>query len=103
MPLIRVVYRNEGHDFDYVTYDRLNTLITQDEITHFFRPSEKKWVNIRLDPVRGSGGGYQGPERRGMGNKPKSIEEKIRLEAETDYTAWLEDLWRLVEGHDALD
>jgi hypothetical protein len=102
MPLIRVVYRNEGHDFDYVTCDCLDTLIMQDEITHFFRPSEKKWVNIRLDPVRGSGGGYQGPERRGRVNNPKSNEEKRRLDAEATHTAWLEDLWRLVESHDAL-
>lgn len=61
MPLIRVVYRNEDHDFDYVTCDRLDTLIMQDEITHFFRPSERKWVNIRLEPVRGSGESIKDP------------------------------------------
>ncbi len=102
MPLIRVVYRNEGHDFDYVTCDRLDTLIMQDESTHFFRPSERKWVNIRLDPVRGGGGEYQGHERRGTLNKHKSIEGKGRINEGAPYSDWLESLWRRVEGHDAI-
>jgi hypothetical protein len=103
MPLIRVFYRNEGHDFDYVTCAQLDTLIMQDEITHFFRPSERKWVNIRLDPVRGSGGEYQGRERRGTVNKPKSIEGKGLLNKGAPYSDWLEGLWRRVEDNDALD
>jgi len=102
MPLIRIVYRKKDHDFDYVTYDRLDMLIMQDEITHFFRPSERKWVNIRLDPVRGSGGEYQGPERRGTVNNPKSIEGRGRISEGASYSDWLEGLWRRVEGHDAL-
>jgi hypothetical protein len=102
MPLIRVVYRSENHDFDYVTCGWLDTLIMQDEITHFFRPSEKKWVNVRLDPVRGSGGEYKGPERRGTANNPKSIEGKEHISEGAPCSDWLEGLWRRVEGHDAL-
>ena len=102
MPLIRVVYRAGGYDFNYVTSDHLDTLITHDEITHFYRPSERRWVNIRLDPVRSSGGEYHGPERRRKGNGPKPIGEKGRLNAEARCSGWLDGLWRLVESHDAL-
>jgi hypothetical protein len=102
MPLIRVVYRAGGCDFDYVTRKLLDTLITQDGITHFYRPSEGRWINIKLDPVRGSGGGYQGPERREKDKGPKSIGEKGRLNAGARCSDWLEGLWRLVEDHDAL-
>ena len=102
MPLIRVVYKAEEYDFDYVPGDLLDTLITGDKITHFYRTSEERWINIRLDPVRGSGGGYQGPERRGKKNAPNSITEKGRLNAEARCSGWLDGLWRLVESHDAL-
>jgi hypothetical protein len=57
MPLIRVVYRAGEYAFDYVTSDLLDSLITQDEISHFYRPSESRWIDIRIDPVRGSGAG----------------------------------------------
>jgi hypothetical protein len=83
------------------TSDLLDSLITQDVITHFYRPSESRWIDIRIHPVRGSRGGYQGPERRGKDNRPKSI-GKGRLKAEARCSDWLEGLWRLVEGHDAL-
>jgi hypothetical protein len=101
MPLIRVVYGIGDYAFDYVTSDLLDSLIKKDEITHFYRPSEKRWVNIRLDPVRGRGGGYQGPERRGKDNRPKSI-GKGRLKPGALCSDWLEGLWREVESHDAL-
>jgi hypothetical protein len=102
MPLIRVVYRDNEYGFDYVTSDLLDALITQDEITHFYRPSERRWINIRLDPVRGNGSGYQGPERRGKDKRPKSIEEKRHPNAGARRSDWLESLWRVVESHDAL-
>ena len=93
MPLIRVLYMIEKYDFDYVSGELLGTLIAQDRITHFYRPSEGRWVNIRLDPIRGSGGGYQGPERRGKDKGPK---------AGARCSDWLEGLWQQVESHDAL-
>ena len=100
MPLIRVVYKAKEYDFDYVTSDLLDTLITQDKITHFYRPSEGRWISIRLDPVRGSGGEYPGPERRRTDHKPNSNEEKGCLNAEGRGAVWLEGLWRLIEGVD---
>jgi hypothetical protein len=102
MPLIRVVYRAKEYFFDYVPSDLLESLITQDQITHFYRLSEERWVSIRLDPVRGSGGGYQGPERRRTEPKPNLNIEKGCLHAEARGSIWLEGLWRLIEGHDAL-
>jgi hypothetical protein len=101
MPLIRVVYRVNEYGFDYVASDLLDTLIRQDEITHFYRPAEKRWINIKLDPIRSSGGGYQGLERRGKDKGLKST-GKGRFKAEACGSDWLEGLWRLVEGHDAL-
>jgi hypothetical protein len=102
MPLIRVVYRAGEYAFDYVTSDLLDSLITQDEISHFYRPSESRWIDIKIDPVRGGrGGGYQGPERRGKDKGPKSI-GKGRLKAGARCSDWLEGLWPLVEDHDAL-
>ncbi len=102
MPLIRVVYRAKEYVFDYVPSDLLESLITQDQITHFYRPSEERWVSIRLDPVRCSGGGYQGPERRRTEPKPNPNIKKGCLDAETRSPVWLEGLWRFIEGHDAL-
>jgi len=102
MPLVRVLYTVEKYDFDYVASELLDTLIAQDKITHFYRPSERRWVNIRLDPIRSSVGEYHGPERRRKGNGPKPIGEKGRLNAEARCSGWLDGLWRLVEGHYAL-
>ncbi len=63
MSYIRVIYTaNRIHD--YVSCYYLDTLMAENRITHFYRPSEKCWVNIRTDPIRGRGGYYQGPERR---------------------------------------
>jgi hypothetical protein len=102
MPLIRVVYRAEENNFDYVPSDLLDTLITQDKITHFYRPSERRWISTRLGPVRSSGGWYQGPDRRKKVNKPEPIDGKGRLNAKSGCSDWLEGLWRFLEWHDAL-
>ncbi len=82
MPLIRVVYRAGEYGFDYVASNLLDSLIMQDEITHFYRPSEGRWIDVRIDPARSRGGGYQGPERRGKDNRPKSVGKKGRPNAE---------------------
>jgi tetratricopeptide (TPR) repeat protein len=50
MQLIQVLYRNaRGGPVDDITLDEL---IRSRKITHFYRPSEDKWVDIFIDPVR---------------------------------------------------
>ena len=66
MPHIRVIYKTGK--FDYVSGDLLESLIKLDEINHFYRASEKRWINIKLDPIRGGGGCYLGPGRRRIDN-----------------------------------
>jgi hypothetical protein len=101
MPYIRVIYKTKEFGFDYVSGHRLESLITQDEITHFYRPSEKRWISIKFDPVRGRGGRYQGPERRRIVNSPISRpqkDDKGLYNAEGHCTNWLEGLWRDIES-----
>ncbi len=100
MPYIRVIYRTKKYGFDYVSGDLLEALIRHDEITHFYRPSEKRWVSIKFDPVRRAEGWYQGTERRRNGHKAKSQEQKEDkglYTAEGHYKNWLEGLWRDIE------
>lgn len=62
---IRVV-RTQYHDnsYVYVPASALQALIASKTIVRFYRPIEQRWVDIVIDPVRGSGGLYNGPERR---------------------------------------
>jgi hypothetical protein len=61
--ILHVQYRNQK--YDYVDRQKLDDLITQKGIKLFYRPSEKKWVDVDMDPVRGTGvGPYTGIERR---------------------------------------
>jgi len=73
MRYIRVVYKTSK--FDYVSSELLDGLIAMEKITLFYRPSEKKWIDVRFDPIRGKGGNgkYEGPERRAV-VKPKEKE-----------------------------
>lgn len=61
-----MVLRVQYHDgkFDYVSESALTRLILEKEIKQFYRPSEEKWTVVGIDPVRGWGGKYAGPERR---------------------------------------
>ncbi len=64
MQLIQVLYhRDRGGPVDDITLDEL---IRSQKITHFYRPSEDKWVDISVDPVRGSNraGDTEGLKRR---------------------------------------
>jgi hypothetical protein len=102
MAYIRVAYKTEDSDFDYVPGNRLDTLIVQDEISHFFRPSEKRWVSIKFDAVRGEGGNaYQGPERRRNDLAVRVAEKETKiscLREEAPGKDWLESLWRQIEN-----
>lgn len=88
MAYIRVVYKT--NEFDYVSSNLLDSLITMEEISHFYRASEKRWIDVIFDSIRGKGGQYQGAERRSAA-KPQ---EKGFIESKRPRTNWFECLWR---------
>ena len=60
--IIHVQYQNYHYDFvDVETFERL---LTEKEIRGFYRASERRWVDISSDHLRGTEGNYSGPERR---------------------------------------
>jgi hypothetical protein len=95
MAYIRVIYRNKNSNFDYIPSHLLDLQIRRDEITHFYRPSEKRWINARLDPVRGKGGQYRGPERREAAGGSKYMVYKPNGKRRA--TEWLDRLWAHIE------
>ncbi len=95
MAYIRVTYGNGKYIFDYVSTDQLACLIARDEITHFFRPSEGRWVNVRCDQIRGNGGFYQGPERR---KESARLKEDQRFNGKMENENWMENLWADIEN-----
>jgi hypothetical protein len=102
MAYIRIAYKTKNKDFDYVPGHRLDSLIAEDEITHFFRPAEKRWVSVKFDPVRGEGGdAYQGPERRRNDHLSwTSAKEALKSPFAEEASAknWLERLWHHIEN-----
>jgi hypothetical protein len=58
--LVRVMYQNDR--FDMVKPSVLAGLISSGKLKKFRR--DREWVVVGADPVRGSGGSYEGPERR---------------------------------------
>ncbi len=60
--ILHVQYQN--YRYDLVDAQTLDRLLAADEIRGFYRPSEKRWIDVDRDPTRGSGGTYSGPERR---------------------------------------
>lgn len=58
--LVRVMYQNAK--FDMVKTFVLDELISSGKLKKFHRSQE--WVTVGVDPVRGMGGSYKGPERR---------------------------------------
>ena len=63
---IEVKYKSGTHAFvdDYL----LDSLIHTEQITHFFRPSERRWVKIGVDPIRRKASPNPGRERRRTGH-----------------------------------
>jgi hypothetical protein len=70
---VEVKYQNDTHAFvdDYLLED----LIRSKQIKQFFRPSERRWITIGIDPVRIGKSLYWGKERRRAGH----FEEMIPL------------------------
>ena len=60
--LINVVYKNRRHDL--VKSFLLDKLLADGELKKFYRPSEKKWIFVDTDPIRGMGGINSGYGRR---------------------------------------
>lgn len=58
--MIRVIYQNGT--LDMVDPSILGDLIASNRIKKFFRTDG--WATVAIDPVRGRGGTYKGPERR---------------------------------------
>lgn len=55
----------EDERYDYVSSQAIEELIEQKQIVMFYRPSEKRWVDVSSDPIRRKTGVYYiGPERR---------------------------------------
>jgi hypothetical protein len=60
--VLRVQYQDNSYgEVDGPTLDRL---LLGKTLRQFYRPSEKRWVDVYRDPIRGLGGDYSGPNRR---------------------------------------
>jgi signal transduction histidine kinase len=57
---VKVIYKN--NEYDTVNPILLDELITSGQIDKFLR--SEGWATIGIDPVRGTGGYYSGPDRR---------------------------------------
>ena len=101
MAYLRVVYNKRDIDFDYIPVNRLEALIAGDEISHFFRPAERRWVSVKFDAVcRGVVEPYAGPERRKVDPPIRVIEsapESRFASEEAPEQDWLAGLWRRIE------
>ena len=60
--LIRVQYHNDT--YGAVDGPSLDRLLLGKTVRQFYRPSEKRWIDVYRDPIRGLGGDYDGPDRR---------------------------------------
>ncbi len=67
MKHVSVQYHNDT--FGTIPDLALDNLISSLQIKKFYRPSEKRWVTVGYDRVRGAGGLYSGPDRRVEGYK----------------------------------
>ncbi len=69
--LIKVMYHN--NKYDMVNGYLLDKLLASDRIKRFYRYSEKGWVIIGRDWIRGRGGTYSGHERRTSQSRKKIL------------------------------
>ncbi len=58
--LVRVMYQNQK--FDFVKPFLLDELLYLKRIKKFLR--SEGWATLGINPMRGTGGSYEGPERR---------------------------------------
>ncbi len=94
MPYLRVIYTRKQMPYDYVSSELLDILIMREEISHFYRPREKKWVSVKKDLIRGTGGKYKGPERRVL----SLVKQHLRgFKKREGHPRWFERLCRDLE------
>jgi hypothetical protein len=62
MRYLAVKYRNNVEDI--VSAPLLDQMIASGSIRQFYRPSEQRWIILGVDRIRGTGGTYEGEERR---------------------------------------
>jgi hypothetical protein len=67
--LIRVIYFNDKYDM--VNPNLFDELMASKKIKKFLR--REGWTTIGVDPIRGMGGSYRGPERRKALNYPVEV------------------------------
>jgi len=60
--VINVRYTKENYGITPRQF--LGELIAAQKIMQFYRESQKRWVTPGVDPVRGMGGPYEGPDKR---------------------------------------
>ncbi len=60
--VLHVQYKDFKYDF--VNTRVLDKLLAGNSVLEFYRPSEKRMVNVYRDPIRGTGGFYSGLDRR---------------------------------------
>jgi hypothetical protein len=58
--LIKVIYQNDKHDM--LKPMMLDTLLFANKVKKFLR--SEGWVTVGVDRIRGTGGYYEGPDRR---------------------------------------
>ncbi len=58
--------------YDFVNTRVLDKLLAGKSVLEFYRPSEKRMINVYRDPIRGSGGFYSGLDRRQPRKTPKT-------------------------------
>ena len=61
---MRILVKYKDLKSGVVRADELQELIQSEKLLAF-RRDDDEWVRIGVDPVRGMGGRYRGPERRG--------------------------------------
>ncbi len=67
--MIKVIYND--YTYDTATASLLDDLLNTNKIVAFQRSSG--WVRVGRDPIRGMGGEYSGPERRGSGGASSKV------------------------------
>jgi hypothetical protein len=61
--VLHIQYKDDT--FDYVNHRKLDALINEKAIKQFYRPQEKKWIDIEIDPIRReSSGPFTRADRR---------------------------------------